>query len=101
SWKDGDSDHTQSALYGAAGKHHDVVLTQMLLEAGANPNDGESLYHAMETTDPACARLLLEAGATVEGSNALHHVLDWDGLHMLRLLLAYTKDANDSGVRWG
>ena len=96
-----DSDNAQSALYGAAGKNHDAVLTRMLLDAGANPNDGESLYHAMETADPACARLLLEAGAAVEGSNALHHVLDWDGLHMLRLLLAHTKDANDTGSALG
>jgi hypothetical protein len=73
----------------------------MLLEAGANPSDGESLYHAMETDDPACARLLLEAGAKVEGSNALHHVLDWDGLHMLRVLLSYTKDVNDTGSALG
>ena len=97
SWRDRDADQSQSALYGAAGKNHDAELTRMLLEAGANPNDGESIYHAMETGDPACARLLLEAGAKVEGSNALHHVLDWDGLHMLRLLLSYTKDANDTG----
>jgi hypothetical protein len=101
SWKDRDRQHPLSALYGAAGKNHDAKLTQMLLEAGANPNDGESLYHAMETRDPACARLLLEAGAKVEGSNALHHVLDWDGLDMLRLLLAYTKDADDSGSGLG
>jgi len=101
SWKDRDSDHSLTALYGAAGKNHDPELTRMLLEAGANPNDGESLYHAMETTEPACARLLLEAGAKVEGCNALHHVLDWDGLDMLRLLLKYTKDANDEGSGLG
>jgi Ankyrin repeats (3 copies) len=101
SWKDKDHDHALSALYGAAGKNHDPGLTKMLLDAGANPNDGESLYHAMETTDPGCARLLLEAGARVEGSNALHHVLDWDGLDMLRLLLSYTKDANDTGSALG
>ncbi|HET9218201.1 MAG TPA: ankyrin repeat domain-containing protein [Terriglobia bacterium] len=101
SWRAREGDHAVSALYGAAGKNHDPKLTQMLLEAGANPNDGESLYHAMETTDAACARLLLEAGAKVEGSNALHHVLDWDGLEMLRLLLSYTKDVNDTGSGLG
>jgi hypothetical protein len=101
SWKDKDGDHALTALYGAAGKNHDPVLTRMLLEAGANPNDGESLYHAMETTEPACARLLLAAGAKVDGSSALHHVLDWDGLDMLRLLLSYAKDVNDSGSALG
>jgi ankyrin repeat protein len=101
SWKARSSEPSLSTLYGAAGKNHNAELTKMLLAAGANPNDGESLYHAMETTDPTCARLLLEAGAKVEGSNALHHVLDWDGLDLLRLLLSYTKDANDAGSGLG
>ena len=33
-----------SALYGAAGRVHDPLLTGVLLEAGASPDDGESLY---------------------------------------------------------
>ena len=37
-----------SALYGAAGVVHDPELTRVLLEAGADPDDGESLYHATE-----------------------------------------------------
>ena len=35
-----------SALYGAAGVKHDPELTRVLLEAGADTDDGESLYHA-------------------------------------------------------
>jgi ankyrin repeat protein len=35
-----------SALYGAAGVLHDPELTRALLEAGANPDDGESVYHS-------------------------------------------------------
>jgi ankyrin repeat protein len=85
-----------SALYGAAGKNHDPGLTRMLLAAGADPNDSESLYHSQETLDLSCSRLLLEAGAKVEGSNALHHQLDIDNLEAFRLLLAYTKDPNDA-----
>ena len=42
-----------SALYGAAGVVHDPELTRVLLEAGADPDDGESLYHATEAGDPA------------------------------------------------
>ncbi|WP_246696260.1 ankyrin repeat domain-containing protein [Mesorhizobium sp. SARCC-RB16n] len=80
-----------SALYGAAGQNHDPVLTKLLLEAGANPNDGESLYHSLE--NPDCTRLLLAAGARVTGSNALYRVLDLDSIEALRLLLA-TPDAN-------
>jgi len=98
-WMHGE--HPLSALYGAAGKNHDPELTRMLLEAGANPNDGESLYHSTETRDPTCTRLLLEAGARVEGSNALHHQLDRDDLEGLKLLLAYTKDVNASSPGLG
>jgi len=75
-----------SALYGAAGQNHDPVMTTLLLDAGANPNDGESLYHSLE--NPDCTRLLLAAGARVTGSNALYRVLDLDSLEALRLLLA-------------
>ncbi|TPI22565.1 hypothetical protein [Mesorhizobium sp. B4-1-1] len=80
-----------SALYGAAGQNHDPALTNLLLDAGANPNDGESLYHSLE--NPACTRLLLQAGARVTGSNALYRVLDLDSIEALRLLLA-APDAN-------
>jgi ankyrin repeat protein len=86
------SGYSLSALYGAAGKNHDVELTRMLLDAGANPNDNESLYHSTENRDLTCMRLLLQAGATVEGTNAVHHILDRNELDGLKLLLAYVKD---------
>ncbi|HML44984.1 MAG TPA: hypothetical protein PKE13_18945, partial [Hyphomicrobium zavarzinii] len=71
-----------SALYGAAGQNRDPELTQLLLERGANPNDGESLYHALES--PACTCLLLKAGARVTGTNALYRALDLDDAEPLR-----------------
>jgi ankyrin repeat protein len=76
-----------SALYGAAGRVHDPDLTRLLLERGANPDDGESLYHATEAPSPDCVRLLLEHGADVEGTNALAHALDEDRVEHVRLLL--------------
>lgn len=82
-----------SALYGAAGKNHDVALTQMLLDAGADPNDGESLYHSLES--PACTRLLLEHGARVVGSNALYRALDLESSEPLELLLQHGGDPNE------
>ncbi|MDM0006616.1 ankyrin repeat domain-containing protein [Variovorax sp. J22G73] len=82
-----------SALYGAAGQNHDVELTELLLGAGADPNDGESLYHSLD--QPACTRLLLQAGARVTGSNALYRELDLDDVATLRLLLAHGGDANE------
>lgn len=82
-----------SALYGAAGQNHDSGLTKLLLEAGADPNDGESLYHALE--NPTCTRLLLEAGARVTGTNALYRSLDLADAEPLRLLLAHGGDPNE------
>jgi len=78
-----------SVLYCAAGRTHHPGMTQLLLEAGADPNDNESLYHAMESPDPACARLLLDAGAKVAGTNAVARALDYDRIDGLRLLLAH------------
>lgn len=85
-------DSPLSALYGAAGRNHDAAMTALLLEAGADPNDGESLYHAVESPDLACARLLLDAGARVAGTNAVARALDFDNLPALRLLLAGRPD---------
>jgi hypothetical protein len=82
-----------STLYGAAGQNRDAALTRMLLAAGADPNDGESLYHALESVE--CTLLLLQAGARVTGSNALYRVLDLDALPQLRLLLAHGGDPNE------
>jgi ankyrin repeat protein len=84
-----------SALYGAAGIRHDPELTTLLLEAGANPDDGESLYHATEAESPDCVRLLLEHGATTRGTNALAHALDYPRLETVRMLLEGGADPNE------
>jgi ankyrin repeat protein len=83
-----------SALYGAAGVVHDPELTRVLLEAGANPDDGESLYHATEAESAECVRLLLEHGAATNGTNALAHALDESRLEHVRLLLDAGADPN-------
>lgn len=91
-------DDPLSVLYGAAGRHHDAALTRRLLEAGANPNDNESLYHAVESPDTSCAQLLLAGGARVTGTNALFRALDFERPDSLRLLLANGGDANEGGA---
>jgi hypothetical protein len=82
-----------SALYGAAGVNRDPLLTEMLLNAGADPNDGESLYHSLE--NPDCTRVLLRHGARVSGTNALRRALDMPEPAALELLLAHGGDPNE------
>jgi ankyrin repeat protein len=88
-------DSPLSALYGAAGFNHLPGLTKILLDAGANPNDGESVYHSTETRDLSCLKLLLAAGANPKGTNALNHALDRDDLECVRLLLEAGADPNE------
>jgi ankyrin repeat protein len=87
-----------SALYGAAGRLHDPELTRVLLEAGADPDDGESLYHATEAEDPACLELLLEHGARTADTNALAHALDDERLPHVGALLAAGADPNGGAL---
>lgn len=76
-----------SALYAASGRANHTGLTELLLKAGANPNDNESLYHSAEFPDLTCTKLLLDYGARIEGSNAVHRKLDYDDLPGLKLFL--------------
>ncbi|WP_413990614.1 hypothetical protein ACMDCR_00180 [Labrys okinawensis] len=84
-----------SALYGAAGVTHHAGMTRLLLEAGANPDDNESLYHSVEARAPDCTLLLLEAGARVRGTNTIGRVLDYDKPDLLRQILAHDGDARE------
>ena len=72
-------------LYGAAGVAHDPETTRVLLDRGANPDDGESVYHAVEAPDTACLELLLERGATLRDTNALGNAIRRP--EMVRVLL--------------
>jgi len=93
------ADMPLSCLYGATGLNNNVEMGRALLDAGANPNDNESLYHSLEHPDLACTRLLLERGATALGTNALKHVLDREEIEGLKLLLAAGADPNETNDR--
>ncbi|MBR0898139.1 hypothetical protein JQ616_24540 [Bradyrhizobium tropiciagri] len=88
-----DDSNPLSALYGAAGRNHDLTLTKLLLEAGANPNDNESLYHSLEGS--VTTGLLLEHGARIAGTNAMYKVLDDENVAALELLLRHGGNPNE------
>ena len=95
-----------SCLYAATGLNNNADLGLALLEAGANPNDGESLYHSTEHPDLACMKLLLRYGAEPNRANALKHTLDREDKKAVRLLLDagadpnWTNESGDTALHW-
>jgi ankyrin repeat protein len=87
-------DSPLSCLYASSGLNSNPEMTQLLLDAGANPNDGESLYHSIEHGDLVCMRLLLARGAKPDEANALKHMLDREDLVGLRILIDAGSDPN-------
>ena len=83
------------ALYGAVARAQSAGLVQRLLAAGADPNDNESLYHAVEQDDRRLVAALVAAGARWPGSNALFRQLDFEPLAHLQQVLALGADANE------
>ena len=76
----------RSALHGSVTANNPEI-TRLLLQRGADPNDGESLYHAAEHRDHQCLRLLLAHGATVAGTWAVDVAVGADDASGVRLLL--------------
>ena len=87
-----------SALYGALGFAGNLPLARFLLENGANPNDGESLYHATELGHRDGIRLLLEHGAEPKGTNALLRAMDFHDTAAVKLLLDAGADPNECAL---
>ena len=49
-------------IYGAGGIAFHPEITRLLLERGADPNDGETPYHSPESYDNAALEVLVESG---------------------------------------
>lgn len=86
----------ESALYGAAGVAHHPELTQLLLDHGADPNDGETPYHAPETRDNRALQVLVQCGRLTADNLAmmLLRKTDWHDLEGIRWLLGAGVDPN-------
>ena len=92
----------ESAIYGAAGVAHHAGVTRLLLEYGADPNDEETAYHAIEDYDLAVINALLESGKlnSTSMSTLLLRKADWHDTEGIRLVLAHGADPNASTI-WG
>jgi len=91
----------ESVIYGAAGIAHDAALTRLLLERGADPNDGETPYHSPEGFDNAAMQVIVESGRLdpVGLSTMLIRKLDWTDRDGVAWLLGHGADPNLVG-RW-
>lgn len=89
----------ESVLYGAAGVAHNAALTKLLLDRGADPNDGEVPYHAPEGYDNGALHVLLESGKLTNESLGvmLLRKADWHDRDGLRLVLDHGADPNLTG----
>lgn len=89
------SNHMLSTLYGAIGHADNMVLGRWLLKHGADPNDGESLYHSVELGHHEGLKLLLQHGADPKGTNALLRAMDFDDVDAVRLLMRAGAQVDD------
>jgi ankyrin repeat protein len=101
SWFERDGER-ESALYGAAGVAHHPGVTELLLQRGGDPNDGETPYHSPETHDNRAVQVLLESGKLTADSLAmmLLRKADWHDRDGVALLLQHGADPNHR-MRWG
>jgi len=92
----------ESAIYGAAGIAQHAELTRLLLERGADPNDGETPYHVVETYDNAVMKILVESAKLDETSmtTLLLRKTDWHDFEGIKWLLEHGADPNRA-TRWG
>jgi ankyrin repeat protein len=92
----------ESAIYGAAGIAQHPQLTRLLLERGADPNDGETPYHVVETYDNTVMKILVESGKLNAESmtTLLLRKTDWHDYEGIKWLLEHGADPNRA-TRWG
>jgi ankyrin repeat protein len=95
-WTKGQFPEFETALYGAAGVAHHSAMTRLLLQRGADPNDGEVAYHAPEGRDLGPIEALVETGKLTAESLSIMLVrkLDWHDFDGVKYLLEHGADPN-------
>jgi ankyrin repeat protein len=91
----------ECVLYGAAGVAHHPELTKLLLDRGADPNDGEVAYHSPETLDNRTIHVLVESGKLTQDTIGLMlaRKFNWHDDEGVHWLLEHGADAN--WILWG
>jgi ankyrin repeat protein len=86
----------ESVIYGASSVARHPELTQLLLDRGADPNDGETPYHLPESYDNAVLKLVMESGKLNSASLSwmLVRKADWHDYEGMKLVLEYGADPN-------
>ncbi len=85
------------ALYAVTGMWNVPRIARMLLESGARPTDGESVFHAAERFHEEALALLLEFGVDV------NQVGDWGNTPLYFLLRYWDVERHPAvgrGIRW-
>jgi ankyrin repeat protein len=94
----GDPKSKIPALYHACVVDH-VALVELLLQRGADPDDGESIYHAAELDHRECLELLRARGADLSGrhphwgNTPLYFLCGWKEWHPMSVTAT-------AGMRW-
>jgi ankyrin repeat protein len=85
-------------LYFAAGQQDNPALTEVLLDAGADPCDGESIYHASDEGHDACLALFERRvppkKLAKECTGSLSGQLHWGRTRGMNWLLAHGANPN-------
>jgi len=86
----------ECALYGVAGVAHHPELAKLLLDRGADPNDGEVAYHSPETLDNRTIHVLVESGKLTQDTIGLMlaRKFNWHDDAGVHWLLEHGADAN-------
>jgi ankyrin repeat protein len=92
----------ETVIYGAAGVARHAEMTRLLLEHGADPNDGETPYHAPEGYDNDALKVLVESGKVDAGGlmTMLTRKHDWHDYDGIKWLLEHGAEPNRMS-HWG